>query len=423
MKNKKHLLSNFLSLYSLQAANYILPLVTIPYLVRVIGPEKFGLISFSQAFIQYFVLLTDYGFNLSATRAISIHREDKDRVSQIFSSIMVIKLLFAFLSFSILCLLVFSIQKFRADGLVYLLTFGIVAGDVLLPIWFFLGTENMRHLAIVNILSKGILTASIFIFITSEKDYIYVPLINSLGFILAGSAGLWIVIRRFKVRIKIPSAAEIEGELREGWHVFVSTIATSLYTVSNAFILGLFTNNTIVGYFSAGEKLVRAVVSLIGPFGQALYPHISKLASESRERALLFVRKVVQIVSVPTFFLSLTLLIFAPQISRIILGRQYDESIPVIRILSFLPFIIGLSYILGVQAMLNFGLKKIFTRILVIAGLINILLALTMVSSLQHIGISLSNLITEAFVTACMVIYLQRNGIRILHFNSGMVRG
>ena len=422
MTNKKIFISNLLSLSTVQAANYILPLITIPYLVRVIGPEKFGLISFAQAFVQYLVLLTDYGFNLSATREISIHREDKDRVSEIFSSIMVIKLLLASLSFLIFCLLVFNIDKFKGEWLVYLLTFGMVIGNVLLPVWFFQGMETMRPLAIVNIFSKVIFTSSIFIFITAESDYIYVPLINSVGIILAGVTGLWIAMRRFRVRIKTPTFIQIKRELKEGWHVFILTIATSLYTISNTFILGLFTNNTVVGYFSAGEKVVRAMVGLIDPFGQAVYPHISRLASESRERALVFVRKVLEIISVPTFLISLTLIIFAPQISHVILGRQYEESIPVIRILSFLPFVIGLSYILGVQLMLNFGLKKVFTRILIIAGLINILLALTLVSPLQHIGISLSILFTETFVTTYMFIYLQRKGIKIIHPNVRIIK-
>ncbi|MFW6147983.1 MAG: oligosaccharide flippase family protein, partial [Thermodesulfobacteriota bacterium] len=116
---RKRLLENFISLSTLQGLNYILPLITIPYLVRVIGPEKFGLISFSQAFIQYFVLITNYGFNLSATREISINRANKKRVSEVFSAIMLIKIVFMAFSFSIFCLLVFSIPKLRLEWLVY----------------------------------------------------------------------------------------------------------------------------------------------------------------------------------------------------------------------------------------------------------------------------------------------------------------
>jgi len=112
---RKTLLENFLSLSFLQVANYILPLVTLPYLIRVLGPEKFGLIAFAQAFIGYFQILTNYGFNLSATREISINREDKDKVSEIFSSVMIIKIFLFIFSLLIILFIVFFFDKFRGD--------------------------------------------------------------------------------------------------------------------------------------------------------------------------------------------------------------------------------------------------------------------------------------------------------------------
>ena len=424
MSHKKILVSNFISLSSVQIANYILPLLTVPYLVRVLGPEKYGLIAFSQAFIGYFLILTDYGFSLSATREISINRNNKQKISDIFSSVMIIKTGFLFLSFMILCLFVFTIDKFRIEWKVYLASFGAVAGSVMFPVWFFQGMEKMKRVASLNVLSKAIFTVSIFVFIRTQNDYMYVPLISSAGSIVVGLLSLMLIFKQSGVRLKAQTFDNIQFQLKDGWHIFLSQIAINLYTVSNTFVLGLFTNNTIVGYYSAGEKIVKAVQYMLGPLSQTIYPYISKLSSESRESALVFIRKIVKLVGVPSFLVSLGLLVFAPLISDIILGKQYKESIYVIQILSFLPFIITLSNIFGIQTMLNFGLKKTFTKIVATGSIVNIFLAFILVIPLHHIGMSISALISEIFVTAYMFIVLQQNDLNILQFktNFGVIK-
>lgn len=413
-QDKRRLLENFLSLSVLQGANYILPLITLPYLVRVLGPEKFGLIAFAQAFIQYFNILTDYGFNLSATREISIHREDKAKVSEIFSSVMVIKFGLLLVSLIILTIVVFSFKKFRQDWEIYYLTFVMVVGQALFPVWFFQGMERMKYITFLNITAKLIFTVSIFIFVHKVSDYLYVPLLNSLGFLVAGILAVWIVFRNFNIVFDCPTLTQIGHQFKEGWYIFISTVAISLYTISNTFILGLFTNNTIVGYYSAAEKLIKAVQGLLRPVSQAIYPYISKLVSESKKEGVKFIQKITLLIGGVSFVLSLFIFIFANLIVSVILGNQYIESIPVLRILAFLPFIIGLSNIFGIQTMLTFDYKKAFSKILISASILNIALALVLVPFYQHIGISVSVLISEMFVTVSMFLYLQLKGIRIL---------
>jgi PST family polysaccharide transporter len=411
---KRRLLSNFFYLSILQIANYVLPIITLPYLVRVLGPEKYGLIAFCQAFIQYFSILTDYGFNLSATREIAIHRDDNEKVSEIFCSVMMIKMAFLLLSIILLTLIVFAFSKFRVDAKLYYLAFGTVVGQVFFPVWFFQGMEKMKYITMLNIASKGIFTVLVFFTIHNTSDYIYYPIINSLGFFVAAILAILIILKNFNIKFKIPKMYVIRHQLKEGWYIFISTVAISFYTISNTFILGLFTNNTIVGYYSGADKIIKAVESILSPVSQAVYPHISKIANESRAKAINFIRKIVLVTGGVNFALSLLIFVFAGTIVKILLGNEYIESINILRIMAFLPFIIGLSNIFGIQTMLTFDYKNAFSKILIAGSIMNIILSIIVVPLWKHIGTASAILVTEVFITVSMFIYLNRHGIKLL---------
>lgn len=399
-KEKKVLIENFFSLSFLQIANYILPLITIPYLVRVLGPEKFGLIMFAQAFVQYFMVFTDYGFNLSATRKISIHRDDKERVSGLFSAVTLIKLVFFAAAFCVFSMMVFSFGKFREFWFVYMFSFGVVAGNILFPVWFFQGLERMKYITLINLIIKFIFTVSIFIFVKNEGDYLYVPVINSCGFIIAGIFSLRVLWKHFEVRPKMPSFAVIMEEVKDGWYVFISTIAISLYTTTNTFLLGLFTDNVVVGYYSAAEKIINIVQGMYMPVSQSVYPYISKMANESRDRAVRFLKKAGYLMGVITLATSTFIFIFARAIVNIILGPQYGQSIVVLRILAFIPFIVGVATIYARFFLLGFGYLKELSRIIMICSIISLALAFTLIHafSLNEIGAAITWLTVECFV-------------------------
>lgn len=412
--DKRRLIENFFSLSLLKAINYVLPLVTVPYLVRILGPEKFGLIVFVQAFTEYLRIFTDYGFNLSSTRKISIYRNDQKKVSEIFCSTMFIKLVFMSISFFVLVSVVYAIPKFSEYLAVYVFAFGTVVGNVLFPLWFFQGLERMQYITFLNLLARAIFTGAIFLFIKEQADYIYVPLFNSLGSVIAGILSLWIVSKYFKVTFGIPSLPSITEGLKDGWHVFISNVAISLYTVSNIFILGIFANNVIVGYYGAAEKIITAIRGLLDPAAQSVYPYISKLVNESREKALRFIAKTMIVVAGGSLLISAAIFFFAGTIINVVLGGQYQESIIVLQILAFLPFIIALSNIFGIQTMLTFDMKRAFSRIIVSAGFLNIVLALFLVPVYKHIGISICVLTTETYVTTAMFLYLQYKDVKLI---------
>ncbi len=406
-EEKKRLAVNIVSLGVLQVANYILPLLTIPYLVRILGPEYFGLLAFATATIMYFTMITDYGFNLSATRQISIIRDDKDKVTEIFSAVMMIKTALMVVSFGLMALLVFSFEKFSQHWEVYFVTFGIVIGQVLFPVWLFQGMERMKYITYLNIGSKAFFTVCVFIFVQEQADYLLVPLITSMGFIVAAVCSLYLVKKEFDVSFKWQTSVTLKFQLLEGWHVFFSTMAISLYTISATFILGLFTNNTVVGYFAAADKLVQAVKGLYAPVSQAIYPLIGNKINEDKQTGLVFIKKITRIVGAGMFVVSVMLFVLADPIVNLMLGQQYQQSVLLLQIMAFLPWIIALNNIYGIQTMLNLGYKQAFSYILVAAAILGVGLSLIFVPIYEGLGTAITILLVEIFVTVVMYLYLR----------------
>jgi len=291
-ENKKRLKNNFIYLFFLQGANYFLPLLTFPYLVKVLGVESFGVLALATALIAYFGVVTDYGFNLTATKEISLYREDKNRVEEIFSAVMSIKLVLLLFSFSVLYVLTLLFDSLYEYQEVYLLTFGNIVGQVLFPIWFFQGMEQMKYITYLNLISKSIFTLAIFIFVGQAEDLYLVPLFVAIGSSVAAILALGIIYYNFNISFKFQSKERLTYYLKEGWHIFLSRLYVSIYTKTNTILLGMFTNNLTVGYYAIAEKIVLAIGGLFDPVNQALYPYLVRRYKENSEIFLQLIKKI-----------------------------------------------------------------------------------------------------------------------------------
>ncbi len=400
---------NVISLSLLQAANYLLPLILLPYLVRVLEPEKYGLVMFALAFIQYFVILTDYGFNLSATRAISAHRDNPDRVSEIFSAVIIIKLLILLCSFLLMAIIVSLFDTFSREMAIYYLAFGIVIGNMLFPVWFFQGMEKMRYITILTVLAKGIFTLCIFVFVKEVEDYPLVPLFYSLGFIVSGALAFRIAMKRYGVTLRLPSLQAVRAQLGEGWHIFISTVAINSYLLSNTFLLGLFESDAVVGYYAAGEKLVRSLTYLFLPLFQALYPYVSRKAADSPEAVTSLLKKLILLVAGVASIIFIGIFAFSPDIASIVLGDRFHDSVVIIQILSPLLVVIPIAYVLFNLAMLSFGLDRYYSRIYLFGAFFNLTLigVFLVIMKWGATGVALANLSNEIVITVIAVFILK----------------
>jgi len=411
LKPYNRLIQNFTSLSILQIANYLFPLIVLPYVVRVIGPAKYGLINFAAAFIAYFNLISDYGFSLSGTKDISIIRDDKEKLSKTFSTILTIKLLLSIISFLIFITIVNFIPFFKNNWEVYVLSYGFVIGGVLFPSWFYQGMEQMKYITIIQVVIRSIVTVLIFLLIKEESDYLLLVLLNSIAQILIGIFGIVISLIKFKIKFRLPSFEEIKIQLKSGWNIFQSMIAINIYTTSNTFILGLFASEAIVGYYAAADKIRLAFQGIQSVLSQTVFPYVNSLAKESYEKFILFIKRLLKLEFVIGFSVSLFLFIFSSQITELFLGEKFLASGELLRIISALPLLISLSNVFGIQIMLPLGYDKSFNRIITLSALLHIILLLVLVPKYFAVGTSVAVIITEFVVTLLTYLFVLKKKI------------
>lgn len=406
-------LKNVASLSWLQAISYILPMILLPYLFRIIGPEKFGLIAFAQAFIQYFIILTDYGFSVSATKEISLCHDNKTKIGKVYSAVMTIKVAMLLLSFFILFGVIHFCPKFTNDWLVYALSFGFVIGNAFFPSWFFQGTESMKYIANLNIIGEFIYAFLIFYFIRTPQDFLLIPLITSCVSLITGLMGQYVVLRRFKIPFQFPPDTEIIKQFKAGWNVFISVMAINAYTATRVFAVGLLTNNTMTGFYSIAERIANVAQTFpLSSFSQAIFPRLSKIFHKNRYKAFEMMKQI-QLITINISLICLPVIfIFAPLIVRLVCGNNYPEVVASLRFLLISVFFIS-SNAFRIQFLLVCGKTSTYSKIHIAMAMIGLPLIILLIQKYSYMGAALATVAIEGGILA--ITYLV---IRKLKFSS-----
>ncbi len=255
-KEGKVLVQNFAYLSLLQVAAYVFPLVTLPYLARVIGLARFGDIAFAAAIIAFFSTTVTWGFDYTATRDVAQNRDDLNKVSKIFSSVIVAKILLLIGSTLIFYLLVEFIPYLNEIKLLLWVTFLILPGNVLFPEWLFQGLEKMKYITIINVFAKLLFTVLVFFVIKEEKDFIYQPLLLALGSIIGGCVAMYLVFKKLNIRFIMPKLSEVFGKIKGSFNMFISLILPALYSHFSVILLGSIGGSIATGLYSSGKKLI-----------------------------------------------------------------------------------------------------------------------------------------------------------------------
>jgi PST family polysaccharide transporter len=409
VKEVSTLVANFFSLVVLQVLNVLLPFLTIPYLISKIGLEKFGLLTFVHSLILFLVIFVEYGFNTSTTREISISSHDQKEVERIYSEVFSAKIFLLLICFFLFLMVVFSVDKFRHDYLIYFLYFGIVIGQTLFSLWLFQGLQKMKYVTYVNVFFKTIFTICVFVFVNGVDDIWMVPLFLSAGSILSGISSLFIIRFTLGIRYSIPKFHAVRLQLKSGYHLFIAEFYMAVLTYSNVLILGFLTGNVNVGIYSAAEKVIRAAASLLSPVINTLYPHVSKLVHENYNEGVAFVRKIKNWGVVIIIIGTVIVFVFADFLFQIIYQNKditnLEQSILVFRIMILFPLVSFLDQVYGKLVLIVLGRADIFFKIFSVCSIFNLILCVVLSHYNGYIGTAISSAISQITIAVFMYYY------------------
>jgi PST family polysaccharide transporter len=406
----KNLFKNLGFLTISQAANYVLPLITIPYITRIVGPENYGLIEFGMVAMLYFSAVVIYGFNTTATRKIAETPENIPKVSNVFSAVVYTRLLLFGVSTVLFAITMLLVPKFVEQSKLMLYAYPIVLGWALYPDFLFQGLQKLQVVAIANFAVKTIAAALVFILLREPEDYYLVLGINSVAQL---AVGLFTLLYAFKLvkglRLFKPMWRSIKAYIQNGLYVFLSHFFTRIYTFGSIIFLGLMLSDEELGIFAAGMKLITVAQSfLFLPLFGALFPYLAKLYRENRTEYTIQFRRAFLIMMAATVFSAAVLLVFPDFFIHLVFGTKYVGVAPYLQIMAPILVVSTISHFSMQQGLIILKKDRVYLFIIIAAGVISLILNFVFIPIARLQGAAWIKLGVDAFLALAGWIFYKR---------------
>ncbi|QDO93225.1 oligosaccharide flippase family protein [Formosa sediminum] len=368
LKKNKKILENFSYLTALNLFNVLSPLIIYPYLIRVLEPDNYGLTIFAQTTVAYLVIFVSFGFNVTATKEVSINRDFPEKLNEIVSATFIIKFLLFVSSFLILILLFSLIPKVGNNKVLFILTMWLCFYEFVFPVWYFQGIEKMKYITLFSLISKLISLILIFFLVVKESDYLLVPLFNGIGGIIAGLFSLYIVFKKHKVKLKICSISVLKYHIKDSYLIFISRVS-NIKDNTPAFLVGALLGNQALAYYDLAFKIVKVVVSVFNNVTNVVFPVVAMKKDNKWFKKILIVEFFSLIVC------YLILVIFRDFIVTLLGSGQMLPASPLIPILGIMV-VRPLASLIGSCVLITNGLNKEFTLNLIYSTLFYLVITL-----------------------------------------------
>lgn len=389
-KDGKTVFANFGYLSLLQIAGYVFPLITMPYLARVIGADGFGKIAFATAVVVWIQTISDWGFNLTATRDVAQNQTDIEKVSKIFSNVLWARCLLMAFSGFLLLIAITIVPYFHENATIILITFLLVPGHILFPDWFFQAIEKMKYTTIFNLTFKLLFTLAVFIFIRDKEDYIIQPLLTTIGYLLCGVGALYLILKKWGYKLYGPNWTEIMNTIKGSTDVFINNLMPNLYNSFSVMLLGFFGGATANGLYDGGCRFPSIFYQFQSVLSRAFYPFLSRRPDKHS-----FYAKI----NMGTALVGAVLLIaVSPWVIKVFLGSEFEKSIVVMQILSFSIVFLAMDYAYGTNYLIIHHKEKPLRNLTFISSLIGMCASVPLVYFFSHIGAAITVLLCRGLL-------------------------
>ncbi len=386
IKRNKKIIENFSYLSIIQLLNMLIPLLIFPYLIRVLGSGTYGMVIYAQAVLGYFVVLINFGFNITATKEISIHKENRNKLNKILSSILIIKGFLFLISIIILSLFIFSIPEFQNQKTLFYLTLWMCFYEFIFPVYFFQGIEEMKYITVITLISRVVFLVFVFIFVNKPSDYLLVPIINGTGAILAGLISQIIILRK-GIKYRWQKAYVLIHYLKKSYVMALAYASNTLKSNLNIVVVKFLFSYNEVAYFDLALKISRIGTSFLELISVSVFPKMS------RDKSKTFLKKVIYLSLILSISFVIFTQIFASLLVEILGGKEMLNAVTLLRIIVvFVPIQI-LGGLLGRNGLIVNGYDKDVLYSMAISSVFYILLiilgyfVLKSKMSLNHLGI------------------------------------
>jgi polysaccharide transporter, PST family len=400
---------NVIALYGVQASTYALPLLTFPYLARVLGPSGWGVVVYAQAIGAVIASVVEYGFDISASRETSRQRNDPERLSALISGVLGAKILLAVLCVggSLLCRpfthhVAPSLALFSASTI-----WGVCQGINML--WFFQGLERMRLASALEVGGKVLATVCIFALVHKPDDGWKVMASQCVGCVAAH--GVTVVLAYREVGFRWPTPTSIWSALRLGGSMFLFRAVQGLSGSINGLILGSVAPVAAVGEYAGAERITRVFQQGMWPVNQALYPKLTHQMQNAPNRAIKTVRLSLLFLGALGLVFGLIIFLGAPLLVHLILGPAFKNSVPVLRVFALWIPLVALCTVMIFQLLLPNHLDKQFNIVNVTAAVLGFASTLLLAPRYKALGVAWSAVSVQVYTLLAFSLVAWRAGL------------